>query len=1534
MKKSVLRVFIVGLSAVMLTGLLVPAMIFADDSASGEGGSQGFSENVEVGNVMVSVTAPVGVFPDNSTLYVEQVSNDIAQDAVDQARPEDVNVALRLSYDIKVFDSDGNEVEPNTEIGNATVNFSTTQRLAACDDIDVYHVSGEDDSLSAQQMDASITNDEDINIKVETTSFSYYVVEFTYNDFEYVLDGESSVMLSTILSTLGISGNPSSVTFSDPMLVGVTQTDGDWQITALSAFTSDETLTILVGDETYVINVTDSGSLPGARSLSDSSGNVFLGGNYLEIGISIHGSFGTSSAPSSIYPGSSTGFHPYSSAIGLRVDGDGWNVGNSSRTGDFFLPGTPEERWMFGYYANGTQYNYVVGDRTSNMSGYWIKTPSVTNTSKTSSGQLSATVIGITQHNVKITITYSFTTNDKFFVTDVKIENNGSYNLTNVRYTRSFDPDQDAETSGSYQTYNRVACNPRSNDSITTGGENNFAMVVSKGSASKEAFFFIAFDERARASADYFAPSTCYEANLWLANTSFPTSVDAADIAGTSGYTLIDSGIALTFRIDTLMAGNNDTLTYYSSLDPDLSTSLTNVKKAAAGSLNYAAEEIAGLESNTDYTISYVNASNQTVRITINSGSTGSIKLKGTDKSGVAYDLAGQVITITAEGIEDQQMEVASRPTTPTIADDTASTPSQASIIITDSSITVQNAPATQEYSIDEGNNWTKPNSNNKVEFLNLNPSTDYVLYTRVSATETSPASEATNVTISSLNRAAVHAEGYVGVYDGNAHGIVVTSDSELTITYSLSGNSSYTSDYPTYTDVTSGARTVYFCVSGEGFFPIYGQKDVVITARPTVITCANQTITYGDNILDGTDFASASNLLDGETLTSISLTPSTLYATTSGRITASAPIIKSGDKDVTTNYSISYVNGLLTINTKAITIEANNQTIIYGNQIIQGINEVTVDGLVWDDKLTSISLTPSDTDVTYDGLITPGSAAIVNGSVNVKGNYVITYVQGNLTIDPREISIEWTNTIFTYDGSNHLPVATATGLVGEDECSISVVGVGVSAGRNAGTYVAQATDLDNRNYILPTEDTTKYRINCLPVEIVWDNVSLTFDGNVQVPTATVQNIVEGDECYVYVIGGNVNVGEYVATALTLSNSNYMFSKVEEEDYVINRAQAMFSDPTPINREFNGEEQELIRAGFTTDGKIVYAVNLKGEEMPLMVEYSNILPTAWDLGTYTVYYYVAGDSNHTNSEIYSFDVTITKGDMVYAAPESFSVSYTGSELLPSPVSVSVPMNARVTYSTSENGTYSWYLPTFTQSGSYTVYYKIEAYGYENIEGNYLFTIAPMYANTQATFGITFSTSVFEKSCEPELHTTNGIELVEGVDYKVTYIYNPEGGEGVAVITLMGNYAGTIRVPFEEPDYQIIYHDECSWNQDSNEGLSIYADGNIAKFIGVEVDGVLIDPSYYTAVSGSTEITLSKAFMDSLSSGKHTFSICYPDGKADTTFTINANPVVIASGESASMLIASIILVCSAVGAAIVGLRWRRDIINDRFGDEA
>ena len=48
-----------------------------------------------------------------------------------------------------------------------------------------------------------------------------------------------------------------------------------------------------------------------------------------------------------------------------------------------------------------------------------------------------------------------------------------------------------------------------------------------------------------------------------------------------------------------------------------------------------------------------------------------------------------------------------------------------------------------------------------------------------------------------------------------------------------------------------------------------------------------------------------------------------------------SAATIKNGSTDVTGNYAITFANGSLKVNKKAVTITANAQTITYGGSIL-----------------------------------------------------------------------------------------------------------------------------------------------------------------------------------------------------------------------------------------------------------------------------------------------------------------------------------------------------------------------------------------------------------------------------------------------------------------------------------------------------------------------------------------------------------------------------------------------------------------------
>lgn len=304
------------------------------------------------------------------------------------------------------------------------------------------------------------------------------------------------------------------------------------------------------------------------------TGNVFMGGEYLELGISPRGSFGALvSAPLS--------FHVLgnNSTIGLAVNNFGFSTSKSSSMGDFLLPGEAEERFMIGY---------VVGDKDGEVNEIKIaekngirEFPNPIKDLKTececdfSTGLMKATTTGISKDNLKITITNEFYNNDKHFKTTVELENLSDETLSYVRYLRSMNPDQDYDLHNTYKTLNKVISNPR-----PPYTNEMYAMVAATGPVSNESFFYIAYDNRARASfGDASAPSSIYNESLWVeSNASIPTNPTKEEILATPGYTENNGYIALTFNLGDLSPKEKVNFEYFSSFSSNIKEGLDAIE--------------------------------------------------------------------------------------------------------------------------------------------------------------------------------------------------------------------------------------------------------------------------------------------------------------------------------------------------------------------------------------------------------------------------------------------------------------------------------------------------------------------------------------------------------------------------------------------------------------------------------------------------------------------------------------------------------------------------------------------------------------------------------------------------------------------------------------------------------------------------------------------------------------------------------------------------------------------------------------------
>lgn len=77
----------------------------------------------------------------------------------------------------------------------------------------------------------------------------------------------------------------------------------------------------------------------------------------------------------------------------------------------------------------------------------------------------------------------------------------------------------------------------------------------------------------------------------------------------------------------------------------------------------------------------------------------------------------------------------------------------------------------------------------------------------------------------------------------------------------------------------------------------------------------------------------------------------------------------------------------------------------------------------------------------------------------------------------------------------------------------------------------------------------------------------------------------------------------------------------------------------------NGSEQQLVSAGSANGGTLYYALTKGDTADTSKLEWSTQIPSAADAGSYTVWYYAAGDDDHNDSKIEKVSVVIgTKAD--------------------------------------------------------------------------------------------------------------------------------------------------------------------------------------------------------------------------------------------------------------------------------------------------
>ncbi len=375
------------------------------------------------------------------------------------------------------------------------------------------------------------------------------------------------------------------------------------------------------------------------------------------------------------------------------------------------------------------------------------------------------------------------------------------------------------------------------------------------------------------------------------------------------------------------------------------------------------------------------------------------------------------------------------------------------------------------------------------------------------------------NVTISTKH--ITHdAKGYVGAYDGRAHGGTVTVEEGTLITYSTDGADYSLTTSPEFTN--AGTYTVFFKLEKEGFTRTVGKFTVEIQKRAATVKADDKTVVYGD---EAPEYGYSQTGILAEDLESLNITVSSAYAKGAnvGRYDVTVGFTENA------NYEIVTTVGKLTVERKAVDVSPSDVTVSYGDEAAAfdipaeyasvvrletyyyagaNVGRYDATAIVLDDNYSvttsskvvcvprkatvkaedkTVEYGYDKPDLTYgtsglygsDGVevtlstdyaagMAAGTSCVITVSVADNGNYDFTVQNGTLTVEKRKVTVTVHSQTVVYGDDFDTSVCgfENTPLYGDDKVSVTSYNTAYNAGANAGeTFEIGAETAENNNY-------------------------------------------------------------------------------------------------------------------------------------------------------------------------------------------------------------------------------------------------------------------------------------------------------------------------------------------------------------------------------------------------------------------------------------------------------------------------------------
>ena len=153
------------------------------------------------------------------------------------------NIVYSYAYDISLLDEDDNDYQLDQSVNLSFLLPAIDENL----NVALYHIHEDEVNLLDIEIEENV-------IKTNIDSFSYFVVELSYEDLNYTFD-QDSITLQQLLLAVGLKGEASEVVFSDDDIFTLIETLGEETIFINQDFENEEWIKVIINNIEYQINV-------------------------------------------------------------------------------------------------------------------------------------------------------------------------------------------------------------------------------------------------------------------------------------------------------------------------------------------------------------------------------------------------------------------------------------------------------------------------------------------------------------------------------------------------------------------------------------------------------------------------------------------------------------------------------------------------------------------------------------------------------------------------------------------------------------------------------------------------------------------------------------------------------------------------------------------------------------------------------------------------------------------------------------------------------------------------------------------------------------------------------------------------------------------------------------------------------------------------------------------------------------------------------------------------------------------------------